>query len=154
MSKIGVIERYRNFLPVTDKTPVISLCEGDTPLIRAEKLEENSKEISVILNTLIGLELIEQNPTKIVAKVLLDSKEISLSALIRRIDVILRSMIDDVDKNESDYENIRERDKEVNKLTFLVKRVIKAAIIDSELAKTLTVTTKLISYASSSISNV
>jgi len=31
----GVIEQYRKFLPVTEKTPVISLHEGGTPLIRA-----------------------------------------------------------------------------------------------------------------------
>ena len=36
----GVIEAYRDFLPVTDKTPVVSLCEGNTPLIHAPRLEE------------------------------------------------------------------------------------------------------------------
>jgi threonine synthase len=35
----GVIEQYRKFLPVSEKTPVISLCEGNTPLIRAGNLE-------------------------------------------------------------------------------------------------------------------
>lgn len=30
----GLIERYRAYLPVTDHTPVISLCEGNTPLIK------------------------------------------------------------------------------------------------------------------------
>ncbi len=31
----GVIQRYARFLPVTDKTPIITLNEGNTPLIRA-----------------------------------------------------------------------------------------------------------------------
>ncbi len=31
----GLIEKYRKFLPVTGKTPVVSLCEGNTPLIYA-----------------------------------------------------------------------------------------------------------------------
>ncbi len=35
----GVIERYRRFLPVRENTPVISLHEGGTPLIRARNLE-------------------------------------------------------------------------------------------------------------------
>lgn len=35
----GVIHQYRSFLPVTDATPVISLNEGNTPLIRARNLE-------------------------------------------------------------------------------------------------------------------
>ncbi|MCF6092723.1 threonine synthase [Microaerobacter geothermalis] len=34
----GIIQRYRSFLPVSDKTPPITLHEGNTPLIYAEKL--------------------------------------------------------------------------------------------------------------------
>ena len=35
----GIIERYRAYLPdVTDATPVVSLCEGNTPLIEATRL--------------------------------------------------------------------------------------------------------------------
>src|SRR5262245_30239994 len=34
----GVIEEYRKFLPVTEKTPVVSLGEGHTPLIHAARL--------------------------------------------------------------------------------------------------------------------
>jgi len=34
----GIIEEYRKFLPVSDKTPVVSLAEGNTPLIRAARL--------------------------------------------------------------------------------------------------------------------
>ena len=30
----GIIEQYRQHLPITAKTRVISLCEGNTPLIR------------------------------------------------------------------------------------------------------------------------
>lgn len=36
----GIIERYRDFLPVTDLTPVISLGEGRTPLIFSPRLSE------------------------------------------------------------------------------------------------------------------
>jgi threonine synthase len=35
---IGVIDRYRNLLPVTEATPVITLGEGSTPLIESRKL--------------------------------------------------------------------------------------------------------------------
>jgi threonine synthase len=38
---MGVIERYREYLPVSEKTPVITLDEGDTPLIRATTLSES-----------------------------------------------------------------------------------------------------------------
>ncbi|MFH0840178.1 MAG: threonine synthase [Candidatus Omnitrophota bacterium] len=36
----GVIERYKKYLPVSSKTPVVSLNEGDTPLICARRLSE------------------------------------------------------------------------------------------------------------------
>ncbi len=34
----GVIRRYREYLPVTDETPIISLHEGNTPLIKCENI--------------------------------------------------------------------------------------------------------------------
>jgi threonine synthase len=36
----GVIERYRRYLPVTDRTPVVTLREGNTPLVPAPRLAE------------------------------------------------------------------------------------------------------------------
>jgi len=39
MSKMGVLARYRDLLPVTPATPIITLGEGDTPLIRSQTLE-------------------------------------------------------------------------------------------------------------------
>ncbi len=34
----GLIEKYRQYLPVTNDTPVITLCEGNTPLVQALRL--------------------------------------------------------------------------------------------------------------------
>jgi threonine synthase len=36
----GVIEEYRDRLPVGDATPVVTLCEGGTPLVRSESLSQ------------------------------------------------------------------------------------------------------------------
>ena len=52
----GVIEEYRNCLPVTSKTPVISLREGGTPLVQAETL-------SAMLDNEIWLKVEGANPT-------------------------------------------------------------------------------------------
>src|SRR6516164_2390300 len=38
----GVIERYREFLPVSPATPIISLGEGNTPLIYSPRLSERA----------------------------------------------------------------------------------------------------------------
>ena len=40
----GLINKYREYLPVTDSTPVVTLNEGNTPLIKAENL---AKKIGV-----------------------------------------------------------------------------------------------------------
>jgi threonine synthase len=40
MGMTGVIERWRDRLPVTDATPELSLGEGSTPLVRSERLSE------------------------------------------------------------------------------------------------------------------
>jgi len=38
--KQGVLDRYHGFLPVTPATPLITLGEGDTPLVRSRTLEK------------------------------------------------------------------------------------------------------------------
>ncbi len=38
--KQGVLARYKDFLPVTPKTPLITMGEGDTPLVRCPNLEK------------------------------------------------------------------------------------------------------------------
>lgn len=38
---MGLIEKYKAYLPVTEKTPLLTLHEGNTPLVRAEKLSDD-----------------------------------------------------------------------------------------------------------------
>lgn len=52
----GVIARYHDFLPVTHDTPVVTLLEGDTPLLRAGKLSKD-------LNLEVFLKYEGLNPT-------------------------------------------------------------------------------------------
>lgn len=54
----GLINKYREYLPVTDKTPVITLNEGNTPLIKADNL---AKKIG--LDAEIYLKFDGANPT-------------------------------------------------------------------------------------------
>jgi threonine synthase len=39
-SKLGVMEGYRDYLPVTDSTPIVSLGEGNTPLVSCPRLSK------------------------------------------------------------------------------------------------------------------
>ncbi len=45
-SKPPLIERYREFLPVSPETPIVSLQEGGTPLLRAARIEERLAALS------------------------------------------------------------------------------------------------------------
>ena len=38
--QLGLLERYAKWLPITDRTPKLSLHEGSTPLVRAERLAQ------------------------------------------------------------------------------------------------------------------
>jgi threonine synthase len=49
-SKLGVIERYREYLPVTESTPIISLGEGSTPLVFCTRLSERSGRAVFVKN--------------------------------------------------------------------------------------------------------
>ena len=49
----GLINKYRKYLPVTDSTPVVTLNEGNTPLIKADNL---AKKIGIEANLYLKFE--------------------------------------------------------------------------------------------------
>jgi len=54
----GLINKYRAFLPVSEKTPAITINEGNTPLIRADKLAAKAG-----INATVYLKYDGANPT-------------------------------------------------------------------------------------------
>ena len=54
----GLIDRYREFLPIAPDTPAVSLCEGDTPLIELQQLPADWSSRCRVLAKFEGL-----NPT-------------------------------------------------------------------------------------------
>ncbi len=107
--------------------------------LRGKNLALEGPKVKEILQNLSGMELMEQDSHKIVAKDLLDMSELSIQALIRRIDLILRSMLQDASAcvHEDYYESIFHRDVDVNRLVFLLKRVINMALDNNQIAKKL-----------------
>ena len=92
-----------------------------------------SKKIKAILQNLIGLEILEQTQKRLEAKDLTDINAISIEGLIKRMDIIIRSMMEDsvncLSYNKKEIENaiqsINDRDNDVNRLTFLGYRVLR-----------------------------
>lgn len=97
-----------------------------TITLLGEELKDKAKEIQATIQNLMALEVMEQTSRKIVARDFLDMNNISLFNLVRKIDVIIRAMIEDCEKmfGEDNYENISHRDNDVNRLSFLVFRII------------------------------
>ena len=91
-----------------------------------EELKDKAKEIQATIQNLMALEVMEQTSRRIVAQDFLDMNTISIFNLLRKIDVIIRAMIEDCETmfTEDNYENIYHRDNDVNRLSFLIFRVI------------------------------
>ncbi|MBU0535481.1 MAG: phosphate uptake regulator PhoU [Nanoarchaeota archaeon] len=121
------------------QTEIISayLNNYDVIEVKGKLTKDKAVQVKAILRNLSGIEIIKQDATKIVAKDLLNINEISIETMIRRMDNIVRSMLLDSIKSihEDLYEEIYERDQDVNRLVFLAYRVLRAAIIDSKIAK-------------------
>lgn len=117
------------------KREIISAYINDFNLVRiiGKELSEKADEIRTILHDLAALEIMEQTSSRIVAKDFLSIDNASIKNLIRKIDIIVRGMILDckkcLDLNSAELpnsiSNIVGRDLDVNRLTFLVFRIIR-----------------------------
>ena len=122
------------------KTEIVSAYLNNYTSIEiiSKKLLTNVIEVKDILRNLAGLEIMEQTSTRIVARDLININDISIENLIRRMDIIIRGMIDDCFKGiygEDHYESIFQRDIDVNRLFYLAIRVIKNALKNPRLAR-------------------
>ncbi|MBI2581218.1 phosphate uptake regulator PhoU [Candidatus Woesearchaeota archaeon] len=110
------------------KTEVTSLYINNFDIITVTDVGHAAREIKGIFHNLVGMEIVDETTTKIVAKDMLDIKEVSMSNVVRRVDIILRSMLEDARGfSGAEAESVYERDKEVNRLTLLGFRTARAA---------------------------
>ncbi|MCK4670434.1 MAG: phosphate uptake regulator PhoU [Nanoarchaeota archaeon] len=102
--------------------------------ISGEGIKDKAKTIKDILHNLVALAVIEQDTNRIIAKDFLNMKEISITALIRKMDNIIKTMIAESKGKTSTatQENIDLRDHDVNRLHILSKRTIKHAFVSLE----------------------
>src|SRR3989338_10639217 len=127
------------------KAEVVSayLNNCNTIEIRSKNLADDAPVIKGIIRNLSGMEIIEQTGSRIVAKDLIDVSSISIQSIIRRMDTITKSMIDDTlscIQGKCNPNGILHRDTDVNRLYYLGARVIKNAIDDPRVMKRLKTT--------------
>ncbi len=105
--------------------------------IRGE-LKENLQKVRTIISNLSGLEIIELTSNRLVAKDLLNLSEIDVKTIIRRMDIIIRAMLEDsLTSSVDNYDSIFERDHDINRLYYLGMRVVRSAVLDPKTAKRL-----------------
>lgn len=95
-------------------------------------LLKESNKIREVIKDFIGLETIEQTPNKVVLREFVDVKEVSFQDVIRRIDRIILSMIEDTEnhlKGKNDYIAIlKQKDADIFKLYNFIFRAIKYSL--------------------------
>lgn len=125
------------------KTEIISNYLNNYDIIEVKNIKDGEiKNVKEIIQNLAGMEIMEETSTKIIAKDLININEASIKTLIRRIDIIIRSMFDDVIvaiKEKENFEcvflNVYQRDEDVNRLVFLVRKMMTAALEDQNVTK-------------------
>jgi len=112
-----------------------------TITIFGDSLSKKGKDVRKMLHDFVALEISEQTTKSIIAKDLLNLKEISVDKTIKRMDMIVRTMLKDIVEGIEDkkfnYETIVFRDYDVNRLYFLLSRLLKSAITNNQLAEDL-----------------
>lgn len=93
-----------------------------------ESISQHSKSIRQMLRDFVALEVAEQTANKISAKDLLNLQEISVDKSIKRMDIIVRTMLQDTLSTATGNdlsESVAVRDGDVNRLYFLLVRLLK-----------------------------
>ena len=127
------------------KREIIAAYIQDYSIIKliGKDIKEKEKGVRTIIHNLMGLEIVEQTGETIIAKDFLDLSDSSIINLIKRIDISVRSLFEDVRNinTQQDYESILLRKEEINKLWFLVSRATKYYLGLPDTQKTTKLTT-------------
>ncbi len=109
----------------------------NTIVLNGQSITKQTKDIRKMLHDFVALEVADQTASSIIAKDLLNLKEISIDKTIRRMDMLVRSMIQDsiaaLDNAEL-AQSVQVRDYEVNRAYFLLMRLLKSSLANKQIA--------------------
>lgn len=112
----------------------------DTILIKGSELKKKLKQVKGFITDFIALELIDESSDRIVAKSFLNLYDVDLKVLVRRMDNIVRSMISDTSEVVKDNElipMIKDRDREVNRLNFVISKILKVVYSNKDMLRSM-----------------
>ena len=111
-------------------------------ILNGKEIKNKATEIRKILHELIGIEIIEQTKSKIIAKDFLNICEIKLEDLRKRLNSVVMNMIKDskLGGEEASYKDIQNRDYDANKFTYVLLRVIRRGLEKPNVRKSIGLT--------------
>ncbi|PIN74194.1 hypothetical protein COV20_01095 [Candidatus Woesearchaeota archaeon CG10_big_fil_rev_8_21_14_0_10_45_16] len=95
-------------------------------ILKGNEIKSSVKELQGIIQNLIALEIMEQTSDSIIARDFLNMDTVSVDELLRKMDIVTRTMFKEMCNifTEDNYENLNDRDTDVNRLYFLLYRAI------------------------------
>ena len=100
---------------------------------------EDREKIRNSMRGLVGMEILEEDSSKINMQFLLDTTTLNPEKILKRMSSIALGMYDDVSNglisdDKSNLQTISKRDVEVNRQYFLLVRLIRSTLVDKRLA--------------------
>ena len=100
---------------------------------------EDREKIRNSMRRLVGMEIIEEDSSKINMQFLLDTRTLNPEKILKRMSSIALGMYDDVTRglvseDKSNLKTLAKRDVEVNRQYFLLVRLIRSTLVDKRLA--------------------
>jgi phosphate uptake regulator len=99
---------------------------------------ETKRAVRQAAKRIIGLEVVEEDPNSMSLQDFLDPREFHIEKGVRRMDALLRTMQEDslaVFKGSEPFENLEERDDEVDRLYWMVNKQFHAVLRDRRYAQ-------------------
>ncbi len=125
-----------NISPKSIRREIISSYMNDhRTIILSGKRENYQEKIQELIQDLIGVEIVEETSERLVLKDFIDVHKVSISEMLQRTDIILRSMIEDMIQclKKDLYDSINPRDITINKLRFMILKMVRNSMVDSSL---------------------
>lgn len=108
-----------------------------------KSIAQHAKDIRKILHDFVALEIVEQTANRITAKDMLNLQEISIDKSVKRMDIMIRTMLQDSLSTATGNdlsESVAVRDEDVNRLYFLLVRLLKSALRTPTIANQMEIT--------------
>ncbi|MBR9675483.1 phosphate uptake regulator PhoU [Candidatus Woesearchaeota archaeon] len=105
--------------------------------IHGSDLSKHLDEIKQVTQNLVALEIMELGPKKVIIKDFLNTNDISLDSIVKRIDMIIRAMIEETKEafQKDEKIDLDSRDKDINRLFYVGNKLINKVLNSPRLSK-------------------